>query len=174
MVAPKASQHQFAVGPRFMRIAGFAAAGCTALLMVAAACASPVPPTPSEPNPSNVMDTPEPTSAPTLTPTPAALAVGDTAVTCVAVDLGVCDDVARLAITNLGRGLPPRAVTVEARPDCPTVPDWADGSFCWEATFYGSSCLVIARRPTLGGYGQVGGPIAGRAGSPPADWPRCS
>lgn len=151
------------------------AAFVVALLVATGACTSPVTPTPSGVLPSSATNTATPTQ--TLAPNPTTVDVGGITVTCVDVDSSACKDVAAVAISNLGRGVPPDGVMVAARPVCPVVPDWADGSFCWQARFVSTAnplCMVIAERPTLGGYGQVGGPIPGRAGLLPAGWPDCS
>ena len=76
-------------------------------------------------------------------------------------------------------------LTVTARPICPVVPDWADGSYCWQVSATGTTwsstnqpvCMVIARRGTdvrYPAYVSVGGPDGtGRAGGMPEGWPSC-
>jgi hypothetical protein len=143
------------------------------LAVLAAGCGSTIP----SPSPASTTNTAAPTLTQSIAPAaPTTMRVGSVAATCVDVNPSVCADVASLAINNLGRGVPPDVVTVTGRPVCPPVPDWADGSFCWQANFASAAtplCMVVAKRPTLGGYGQVGGPILGRAGPLPKDWPAC-
>jgi hypothetical protein len=86
-------------------------------------------------------------------------------VSCQTTVMGSCERVAAVALNNLGRGRPqePKGIiTIQDRRACPNVPEWADPSHCWQADIPlgpGSqpACLVIARRPQLGGYGQVAG-----------------
>jgi hypothetical protein len=75
-----------------------------------------------------------------------------------------CAAIASLALNNMARGRPPAptgVISVVARGACAPVPDWADGTACFDARVPLAPgqevCLVIARRPSLGGYGQVGG-----------------
>jgi hypothetical protein len=75
-----------------------------------------------------------------------------------------CRAVASLALNNMARSRPPMptgVITVVARGACQPVPEWADGAMCFDAHVPVAPpqevCLVIARRPALGGYGQVGG-----------------
>jgi hypothetical protein len=88
-------------------------------------------------------------------------------VSCGLLDPAICRPVAEVAIGNLGwrhPAQPEGTITVEAR-DCPPIggwPDWADPSQCWQAVIPLVSgevraCMVFARRPQLGGYGQVAG-----------------
>jgi hypothetical protein len=76
-------------------------------------------------------------------------------------------------------------LTVEPRPVCPPVPEWADGADCWQVTandaFLASDqpwCMVIAKRSSdtrYPPYVQVGGPDGtGRAGGMPEGWPLCN
>jgi hypothetical protein len=85
-------------------------------------------------------------------------------VTCASTAADVCQAVAGLALNNMARSAPssPTAtIRVERRSGCPPVPDWADGSACWNAQVPLAAgaevCIVVAYRPALGGYGQVGG-----------------
>ena len=86
-------------------------------------------------------------------------------VDCQIPDQATCKGVVALALNNLARNRPANptgTITVTARGSCPAAPDWADASQCWNAFIPLSSgeppaCLVVARRPVLGGFGQVGG-----------------
>jgi len=85
-------------------------------------------------------------------------------VNCHMTDFAVCESVAALALNNLAWNRPDKptgVVTVFTRATCPAVPAWADGTRCWQALIplgdQESACMVIARRPELGGYGQVAG-----------------
>lgn len=88
-------------------------------------------------------------------------------VSCGLLDPAVCRPVAEVALGNLGWRHPAKpqgTITVDAR-RCPSTagwPDWADSSQCWQAQIPldpgpERACFVIARRPQLGGYGQVAG-----------------
>jgi hypothetical protein len=159
----------------------------TVAIVLVAACAAPAP-TPNlteaptvDPAPT-VAETPEPTA------TPAAVTVraGDWTATCDGVPDDDCQGVAALFVNNLARNWQwvfdqsGGKLSVEPRPKCPTVREWADPDFCWQATALvstGSICMVIARqgpaRPA--GFGQVGGDnVTGRAGGMPAGWPMCA
>jgi hypothetical protein len=85
-------------------------------------------------------------------------------VTCRGTGAVQCAALASLALNNMARSRPSQptgVITVVARSGCAPVPEWADGSACFDAHVpLGPSqevCLVIAARPALGGYGQVGG-----------------
>jgi hypothetical protein len=75
-------------------------------------------------------------------------------------------------------------LAVTPRPECPRVPDYADGSFCWQvlaetATERGDPwCMVIVKRSTdtrYPPYVHVGGPDGtGRFGDMPEGWPSCN
>jgi hypothetical protein len=97
--------------------------------------------------------------------------VDDWSVACGFLDPATCRPVAALALNNLGWRHPARpmgTITVQAR-DCPrnrAWPDWADPSQCWQVQIPldpgpEQACMVIARRPQLGGYGQVAGDTYG-------------
>jgi hypothetical protein len=92
-------------------------------------------------------------------------------VACGMLDPATCRPVAALALTNLGWRHPARPqgmITVAAR-NCPLGrgwPEWADPSQCWQVVIPldpgpQKACMVIARRPQLGGYGQVAGDTFG-------------
>lgn len=95
-------------------------------------------------------------------------------VSCVGTDVDACRSIASLALNNMARSRPPEptgVITVAARGRCFPVPDWADGSMCFDAHIpIGPAqelCLVIAGRPGLGGYGQVGGDeVSGNVNQP--------
>jgi hypothetical protein len=85
-------------------------------------------------------------------------------VTCRGTATDECGAVASIALNNMARSRPDRptgVITVVDRGACAPVPEWADGTTCFDAHVpLGPSeevCLVVARRPALGGYGQVGG-----------------
>jgi hypothetical protein len=93
--------------------------------------------------------------------------VDDWSVTCGLLDPAVCRPVAEVGIQNLAWRRPARpmgTITVDAR-GCPLLriwPDWADRSQCWQVVIpldpgELQACMVVARRPQLGGYGQVAG-----------------
>lgn len=154
-------------------------------IFVFVACATPAP-------------SPMLTAAPAITPAPATAApaptatpapvvqVGEWSASCDRVGADDCRGVAALFVNNLARSKQSvfeqngGTLSVEPRPDCPIVPDWADSDFCWQATALVSGvpvCMVIARqspsRPI--GFGQVGGgDMTGQAGGPPESWPRCA
>ncbi len=93
-------------------------------------------------------------------------------VSCLGTAPDVCRSAASLALNNLARSRPRDpigTITIVARGPCAPVPDWADGSMCLDAHVRIAAgrevCLVIARRPALGGYGQVGGDeVSGQLG----------
>jgi hypothetical protein len=119
---------------------------------------------------------------------PVTLKVGDWTASCRGVPADDCQGVAGLFINNLawsgawvllesgGR------LSVEPRPLCPAVPEWADPSFCWQATAKvstGTVCMVVARQsdPATAGsrFGQVGGDVmTGLGGGPPVVRPTCT
>ena len=85
-----------------------------------------------------------------------------------------CDAIASLALNNMAWGRPSAptgVITVVARGACKPVPAWADGTACFDAHVPVAPsqqiCLVIARRPALGGYGQVGGDEVSGLALPP-------
>lgn len=152
-----------------------------ALLVVAAGCASPVPPRPSTrltPGPSSA---PEPSTQPIPTqasiPSAAAVFTSEAIVDgwndswsarCVGVDGATCIGVGGVAINNLGRNRPSGLLTVESRSTCPTVPSWADPSQCWQ--IYApvgaeTVCMVVAKGYD-GHFGQVAGDVPVKATLP--------
>jgi hypothetical protein len=149
------------------------------------ACSTPTP-TPAVTRAPATVPTPNITEAPTSSLTVApAVAVGEWSATCDGVEVGDCEGVAALFVNNLARGWRSvfdqsgGKVSVEPRPVCPAVPDWADPHFCWQATASVSSgpiCMVIARQAVAryAGFGQVGGDAIGRAARPPSGWPTCT
>ena len=150
------------------------------------ACATPTPtPTPTA--------APVATQAPTMIaiPTPSAslaesVKIGDWSADCDGVATDDCEGVAALFVNNLARSWhwvfdqSGGTLSVEPRPQCPTLPDWADGGYCWQVTASvrsGSICMVVARQTrTLPlGFGQVGGDeMTGRAGGPAKGEPTCT
>lgn len=92
-------------------------------------------------------------------------------VSCRGIPTDACAAVASLALNNMARSrprVPVGLITVVARSGCAPVPDWADGAACYDTHVPTSPseevCLVIAARPALGGYGQVGGDeVSGQA-----------
>ena len=85
-------------------------------------------------------------------------------VSCVGTVPDVCRSVASLALNNMARSRPQNptgTISIVARGPCAPVPDWADGSSCLDVHVPIAAgqevCLVMAPRPRLGGYGQVGG-----------------
>lgn len=95
-------------------------------------------------------------------------------VSCNATGVDVCRSVASLALNNMARSRPREptgVITVAAHGSCSPVPEWADGSMCFDAHVpiapSEEVCLVIAGRPTLGGYGQVGGDEVSGLATPP-------
>jgi hypothetical protein len=95
--------------------------------------------------------------------------VGEWQASCGAVEPAVCQGVAALAINNLAWNRPTGVLTVESRPACPQVPDWADGSRCWQVyapVSTGTVCMVVAKRSTDHQYAQVAGDVPGRASLP--------
>jgi hypothetical protein len=155
------------------------------VVVLLGACATRTPaPTPTA--------TPTIIPAPTLTETPAptapptaAVKVGEWSAKCERVGTGDCEGVAALFVNNLARSgksvfdQSDGIVSVEPRPECPALPDWADPAFCWQATAVvpsGPICMVVARQTVSGslGFGQVGGDdLTGLAGGPPKGWPTC-
>lgn len=137
-----------------------------------------------------------PTAAsPTAIPSPMAsvltVTVGEWSARCVDVAEADCIGASERFINLLARNgsavfdQSGGVLTVEARPACPSVPIWADGSYCWQVTATGASvsigqpwCMVIARRstdPRYPPYVHVGGPDGvGRAGGMPKGWPSCN
>jgi hypothetical protein len=88
--------------------------------------------------------------------------IGEWSASCSTVELTVCEDVASLAVNNLGRNRPSGVMTVQARPACPRVEGWADGSRCWQVYIPVGArtvCMVVAKRPTDGQYAQVAGDV---------------
>ena len=109
---------------------------------------------------------------PTTVPT---AAVGDWTARCLGVEKADCIGASERFINLLAWAGPAvfeqsgGALTVEPRPICPPVRDWADGSYCWQVTAERAIssetgepwCMVIARRSTdtrYPPYVQVGGP----------------
>ena len=95
-------------------------------------------------------------------------------VSCRGTGAGACAGVASLALNNLARSRPREptgVITVVARGACAPVPDWADGTTCYDAHVplapMQEVCLVVAGRPGLGGYGQVGGDEVSGLALPP-------
>lgn len=103
----------------------------------------------------------------------------------------VCRGVAALFVNNLARQqllvheASAGKLAVERRSECPATPKGFRDKTCWQASAEGpdgSVCMVVAQmteplrekaRSELG-YGQIGGDaMAGRAGGPDEDWPRC-
>lgn len=89
-----------------------------------------------------------------------------------------CGAVASLALNNLARSRPEAptgVIRVVDRGACAPVPDWADGTTCFDAHIPLAPsvevCLVVARRPALGGYGQVGGDEVSGLALPPGHVP---
>jgi len=93
--------------------------------------------------------------------------VDEWSVACGLLDPATCRPVAEVALGNLAWRQPARpqgTIKVDAR-GCPAEsdwPDWADASQCWQVVIPLDpgdlqACMVIARRPELGGYGQVAG-----------------
>lgn len=152
-------------------------------IFVFGACAAPAPSAiltaaPAvTPAPATATPTPTATSAPVVE-------VGDWSANCDRADADDCKGVAALFVNNLARSQEwvfeqsGGTLSVEPRPDCPAVPDWADPRFCWQATALvsgGSVCMVIAKQghSLPFGFGQVGGDdMTGLAGGPPEGWPR--
>jgi hypothetical protein len=132
-----------------------------------------------------LFDTPAGGATTSVGPTSAYVAVGSWTATCHEVPLADCQGIATVFVANLARTWQPifeasgSQISVVARPDCPTVPDWADGWQCWQATASsptGSVCMVIARldTPEASGFGQVGGDeMSGRFASPDLSFPDC-
>ena len=157
----------------------------TAAIVLLGACATPSPSTIPTAAPT-VSPAPTLTETPAPTATPAAVVqVGEWSAECDRVEADDCRGVAALFVNNLARSgqwvfeQSGGTLSVEPRPECPALPDWADPAFCWQATVLvstGPLCMVIARqgpsRPV--GFGQVGGDdMSGRAGGTPVDWPTC-
>jgi hypothetical protein len=95
-------------------------------------------------------------------------------VSCIATGIEACQSVASLALNNMAWGRPANptgTITVLARGACTPVPEWADGSMCYDAHVSmppsDGFCLVVAARPTLGGLGQVGGDEVSGLMTPP-------
>ena len=119
---------------------------------------------------------------------PITVKVGDWTASCQGVPADDCEGVAGLFINNLARSGASvlleggGKVSVEPRPFCPAVPEWADPTFCWQATAKTSTgivCMVVARQadPATAGsrFGQVGGDVmTGFLGGPPVGWPTCT
>jgi len=93
--------------------------------------------------------------------------VEDWNVACGFLDQATCRPVVEVALGNLAwrqPASPQGMIKVDAR-GCPAEadwPDWADPSQCWQVVIPLDpgdlqACMVIARRPKLGGYGQVAG-----------------
>lgn len=116
---------------------------------------------------------------------PVEVRVGDWTATCVGVWPADCTGIAAVFVNNLAwsgesvlRDSGGR-VSIAPRPDCPVVPEWADGGVCWQASASvptGRVCMVVARQNVQDafGFGQVGGDdLTGRLGGPPPGWPTC-
>lgn len=116
---------------------------------------------------------------------PVEVRVGDWTASCVGVSAADCQGIAALFINNLAwsgtsvlRDSGGR-LSIAQRPDCPSVPDYDDGSVCWQASAAvptGRVCMVVARQNIESpfGFGQVGGDdMTDRAGGPPEGWPTC-
>ncbi|MEA2673163.1 MAG: hypothetical protein QOI92_355, partial [Chloroflexota bacterium] len=95
-------------------------------------------------------------------------------VSCVATGIEACQSVAAVTLNNMAWGRPANptgTITVIARGPCAPVPAWADGSMCFDAHVSmppsDRVCLVVAPRPTLGGFGQVGGDEVSGLMTPP-------
>jgi hypothetical protein len=127
-------------------------------------------------------NSPSPTSSP-FVPN---LMVGDWSVRCQDLPVTECQGVAALFVNNLARNWASvfeqtsGRLTAVVRPDCPSLPAWADPTRCWQvsgAAASGPVCMVIAKETVPSRslpYGQVGGDIyTGRAGPPPTGWPPC-
>jgi hypothetical protein len=124
-------------------------------------------------------------AAPTPTPTLTTVKVGHWSARCEGVATADCEGVAALFVNNLARSSQSvfdesgGMLSVEPRPDCPAVPDWADPSFCWQATASATSgpiCMVVAKQTVSGslGFGQVGGDdMTGRLGPAGKGWATC-
>jgi hypothetical protein len=127
--------------------------GLAALLLILAGCAT----QPEIVSPSLPIATVPPT-----------VRVGSHTAWCAGVDPPTSRDVAAQAIHNMAGLRPSDDLVVRSRPVYPPVQDWADGSERWQVYLPvgdGSTvaCMVVARRPTLGGYGQVAGDQPGRS-----------
>ena len=103
-------------------------------------------------------------------------------VACEGSDRADCEGAAALALNNLAWRRPDRptgVITVRDRGLCPPVPDWADGSRCWDVLIPLRSgeppaCLVVARAAGGGAFGQVAGDdYSGRAQIGPPPPPGC-
>lgn len=161
-----------------------------AALILVVACAAPTP-TPSAGPTFSPTATPPPTPthapAPTAAPTPTPTTTGPTPtlsrpvqqelegwqVTCVDVEFVDCHGVAALFVNNLAwstgaiHDQSAGQVTVTPRPECPSVQDYIDPTFCWQAsapTNDGRVCMIVGRQlPVVPadarrfGFGQVGG-----------------
>ena len=154
------------------------------VVVLLGACATPTPTltrTPTVIPAPTLTETPRPTATPTM-----AVKVGEWSASCKGVVTGDCAGVAALFVNNLARNWESvfdqsgGMLSVEPRPDCPAVPDWADPAFCWQATALvpsGQICMVVARQTVSGsfGFGQVGGDdLTGLVGGPPKGWPFCT
>jgi hypothetical protein len=79
---------------------------------------------------------------------PVTVKIGDWTASCDGVPAGDCQGVAALFINNLARSGASvlresgAKLSVEPRPSCPAVPEWADPSFCWQASARVSSGTV--------------------------------
>jgi hypothetical protein len=126
-------------------------------------------PTSSDPALVGGSNAPARSSIPSPWPTSTTVMVGEWQASCGAVEPAVCQAVAALAINNLARNRPTGVLTVESRPACPQVPEWADGSRCWQVytpVSTGTVCMVVAKRSTDHQYAQVAGDVPGRASLP--------
>ena len=126
-------------------------------------------PTSSDPALGGGSNAPARSTSPSSGPTSTTVMVGEWQAACGAVDPAVCQGVAALAINNLGRNRPTGVLTVLSRPACPQVPNWADGSRCWQVytpVSTGTVCMVVAKRSTDHQYAQVAGDVPGRASLP--------
>ena len=135
----------------------------------------PLPPTSSQAAVVGGSNGPARSASPSSSPSATSIMVDKWPASCVGVEPDVCQRVAALAINNLARNQPSGPLTVVSRPVCPLVPDWADGTRCWQVytpLLPGTVCMVIAKRSADDQYGQVAGDEPGRATSP-GDIPGC-
>lgn len=128
----------------------------------------------SDPGTAGETWSPSPATS-SLGPTPVpTVMIGEWTSRCMDVKLVDCRGASERFLNLLARGH--QAVfdqsgghlTVRPRPACPPVPDWADGSYCWQVTADGATtstgepwCMVIAKRSTdtrYPPYVKVGGP----------------
>jgi hypothetical protein len=95
------------------------------------------------------------------------VAVDEWRAICVDLDEDTCAGVAGLALNNMARSRPSGVGAIQSRQSCPASTGSTDGSPCWQVRIPVNRgevtvCMIIGKRPTLGGYGQLAGDQPGK------------